>query len=194
MNHQVVANAFTKEEIERIHSLSHSFNSVQGYIMKNGENNDRNVDSDYRSSRVSWILLNKNTSWIYDKVLKIATELNSKVWMYDILSIEKLQYSVYESEENGHYDWHIDSTCIGLASNASTQPEWRKLSISVQLSDPSEYDGGELEFLVSRSATQAPKDLGAMIAFPSFLLHRVNPVTRGKRVSLVAWISGPRLK
>ena len=83
--------------------------------------------------------------------------------------------------EGGHYKWHID---VGseLSSN-------RKLSVTVQLTDPTEYEGGGLEFMnVDQTVSRA---IGSLIVFPSFLMHRVVPVTRGTRQSMVTWISGP---
>jgi PKHD-type hydroxylase len=66
----------------------------------------------------------------------------------------------------------------------------RKLSITVQLSDPDEYEGGELQFMVNQNIFTAPKDKGTAIIFPSFALHRVTPITKGSRKSIVGWISG----
>ena len=67
----------------------------------------------------------------------------------------------------------------------------RKLSVSVQLSDPSEYEGGDLELMVNRNYIKVPKEKGTIIFFPSYLTHRVTKVTSGKRNSLVAWFHGP---
>jgi len=82
---------------------------------------------------------------------------------------------------DGHYDWHVD---IGPGPYSL-----RKLSMSVQLSDPADYDGGELEFMAS--AESGIRTRGSLIVFPSFLQHRVTPVTRGIRASMVSWIAGP---
>lgn len=78
--------------------------------------------------------------------------------------------------------WHLD---LG-GDNLST----RKLSFSVQLSHPDEYDGGELELNLAHSTVVAPRTQGTLVVFPSFLVHRVAPVTRGVRRSLVSWASG----
>ncbi|MCK6649860.1 MAG: 2OG-Fe(II) oxygenase, partial [Bacteroidia bacterium] len=67
----------------------------------------------------------------------------------------------------------------------------RKLSISVQLSDAVEYEGGELQFMINQNIVTAPKEKGTAIIFPSFALHRVLPVTKGNRMSIVGWIAGP---
>jgi PKHD-type hydroxylase len=70
----------------------------------------------------------------------------------------------------------------------------RKFSISVQLSDPSDYEGCNLEFQAGNKVETAPRTLGAVIAFPSYVLHRVTPCTRGTRKALVAWTTGPKLR
>ena len=67
----------------------------------------------------------------------------------------------------------------------------RKLSITVQLSDATEYEGGELQFMVNQNIITAPKEKGTAIIFPSFCLHRVTPVIKGSRKSIVGWIAGP---
>jgi len=91
---------------------------------------------------------------------------------------EGVQIAAYKS--GGKYDWHMD---VGPGQNSS-----RKLSMSVQLSDPKSYEGGDLEFM--RVAQKSERDVGALIVFPSFLQHRVTPVTKGTRYSLVAWVHG----
>ena len=95
---------------------------------------------------------------------------------------EGVQVASYSG--GGHYGWHMD-VGQGVVST-------RKLSISVQLSDPADYDGGELEFLASGDC--GPRTQGTLIAFPSFLVHRVRPVTRGTRWSLVSWVAGPSFR
>ena len=85
--------------------------------------------------------------------------------------------------DSGFYDWHTDF--------AGITPR-RKLSISVQLSRPEDYDGGDLELLFTSSPYKAARERGKFIVFPSFCLHRVTPVTRGTRWSLVAWVLGTR--
>ena len=82
-----------------------------------------------------------------------------------------------------NYDWHID-----LGTGRFSR---RKISLSVQLSVASAYEGGELEFHISGLDREKMRQQGALIAFPSFLEHRVTPVTQGVRFSLVAWVDGP---
>jgi PKHD-type hydroxylase len=70
----------------------------------------------------------------------------------------------------------------------------RKLSVVLQLSDPSEYEGGDLEIMNCSEPTQVKKEKGLVTAFPSFMLHRVTPVTKGIRRTLVVWLTGPRFR
>ena len=97
--------------------------------------------------------------------------------------MDGIQYSEYY-EDGGHYDWHLDSMGDGIDLQ-------RKLSMTVQLSDPSEYEGGNLELFLGTSPTVVDKEKSLGIIFPSFRLHRVTPVTSGIRKSLVLWASGP---
>ncbi len=93
------------------------------------------------------------------------------------------QIARYSADVAGHYDWHID-----LGTGRFSR---RKLSLSVQLSAGEDYDGGDLEFHLSGLDAAKMREQGTLIAFPSFHEHRVTPVTRGERFSLVAWIDGP---
>ena len=97
----------------------------------------------------------------------------------------EIQYTEYHATEGGKYDWHHD---VDWNNSGGTD---RKLSLTVQLSDPSDYDGGYFEFLEVEQPPASSKTKGAVLAFPSYLAHRVAPVTRGVRRSLVAWFHGP---
>ncbi|MGB0178111.1 MAG: 2OG-Fe(II) oxygenase, partial [Owenweeksia sp.] len=79
-------------------------------------------------------------------------------------------------------DWHMDFGAGEISH--------RKLSMTVQLSDPADYEGGDLEFMINQKVVTAPRTRGTVIVFPSFILHRVTPVTKGVRHSVVGWVSG----
>ena len=101
--------------------------------------------------------------------------------------IENLQFTYYNSEEQGCYKAHVDPNCWSLPHN-------RKLSIVVQLSSPEEYEGGELKLYNSHEAITIKKEKGLVVSFPSYTLHEVTPVTKGERYSLVAWVHGPSFR
>jgi PKHD-type hydroxylase len=142
---------------------------------------------DIRVTNVSWIEMNQDTEWIYDKLAYIARNLNGQYYNFDLHGFwEHLQYTVYEGNENGHYDWHIDA--------GSTDECPRKFSIVLQLSDPSEYEGGELQIMIGKDVTTIEKKKGFLVAFPSYQMHRVTPVTSGIRRTLVVWVTGPAFR
>ena len=89
----------------------------------------------------------------------------------------------YDASVEGHYHWHFDG-------NAAGKPA-RKLSITFQMTDGTAYEGGDLEFNRTGEPTKAPRERGTFIMFPSYILHRVTPVTRGTRQALVGWCVGP---
>jgi len=114
----------------------------------------------------------------------IARSLNSKYYRFDLTCInDQLQYTIYHYKDHDKYDWHCDT---GANCNST-----RKLSLVLLLSDPEEYQGGNLELLMDKTPVSLRPKKGTVIAFPSFRLHRVTPVTGGTRRSLVTWVTGP---
>lgn len=146
-----------------------------------------NADDAIRKCETAWIELNPETSFIYETLGWVSRNLNGQFFDFDIWGFsEHLQYTVYGTEGD-HYDWHLDR---GEGINGSP----RKLSLVIQLSDPDEYEGGDLELMHSNTPTPVKKQKGLVVAFPSFMLHRVTPVTKGVRRSLVVWLTGPRFR
>lgn len=120
-------------------------------------------------------------AWMIERVAGVVNQVNREHWGFELVGAERLQFSAYGGGE--YYDWHVDLGAQPPFSN-------RKVSLSIQLNDPSEYDGGELEISVGTRNRIATRDKGAVILFPAYALHRVLPITRGTRYSLVAWIVG----
>ena len=141
--------------------------------------------ADYRKSRVCWIRPEETNTWIFSKAYEVVREANDRSFRMELSGFtEPLQLAEYA--ENGHYDWHLD---IGNGPLSI-----RKLSFIAQLTDPADYEGGEVELLYSREAQAATKDRGSITLFPSYMLHRVKAVTEGTRYSLVGWIGGPHYR
>ena len=142
------------------------------------------VGTAYRSSRVGWIPKQEEYRWLYTKLGDLVNEANASLWQFDLFGMaEPVQLTEYHAGEQGHYDWHTD---VGAGRTSH-----RKISISIQISDGSEYEGGELQFMSRRKPQSADKIPGKAYTFPSYLLHRVTPVTEGIRRSIVVWVSGP---
>lgn len=143
-------------------------------------------DAAVRVTQVAWLEPGPQTQALYEKLAGLVQALNSGNYRFDITGLETLQYTVYHASERGHYDWHIDY--------GRHNPRPRKISISIQLSDDSSYDGCDLQFQVGNTIGAAPRTRGTLVSFPSFYLHRVTPITRGTRKSLVCWVAGPAFR
>lgn len=162
---------FTASECAAIIDLGKRRNRSQGIA--------RGEFSSIRQSSVCFLPQDPESNWIYVKMSSVISAANERYRFHLHGYREPLQVAEYES--GGHYDWHLD-----LGSDVTSG---RKLSASVQLSDGDSYEGGELEFLNIKTPA-LPRSIGSVIIFPSYLPHRVKPVTRGIRQSLVAWIHG----
>jgi PKHD-type hydroxylase len=138
-----------------------------------------------RSSRIMWLAEDKKFDYLYKEMANILTKINDHCYKYSLYGFESFQYSEYPAEDNGHYTWHIDTSVRG------GQQHVRKLSFSAGLNDESEYEGGELEFWLGPEKISYRIKKGQIIVFPSYLLHRVAPVTKGVRKTLVGWSRGP---
>ena len=181
---------FTNEELDNIIEIGES---KQLEIAKTGTPvaNPDAPDKSLRQTEVSWIK-SEDAPWLYDKLAYIVNHLNSQYYDYDITGFyEDFQYGVYT--ENSHYGWHIDSGNSVDSDNVDKRPP-RKLSISLQLSDPEDYEGGELQIQNCDNPVNIKKERGFLCMFPSYTLHRVTPVTKGIRKSLVVWVTGPRFR
>jgi len=182
LNYYYFTNAFTPEEIVKIIEIGESQVKQSGTTVSNELESTVN---DYRVSEISWINDNPETKWIYDKLAHNAKLANKEMWNFDLWDYyDSLQYTKYYGN-GGHYDWHAD-----LGAGISN----RKLSCVLQLSTPEEYEGGDLEMNPGGGIVSVPKGLGTLCFFPSFLLHRVTPLTSGVRKSLVTWISGANFR
>tara|TARA_Y100000004_G_scaffold108885_1_gene122129 strand:- start:17156 stop:17740 length:585 start_codon:yes stop_codon:yes gene_type:complete len=169
-------NGFNPEELDRVDQLVSTLPLVQASTL-GGDT------SDYRRSSVRWVPQNDESDWLYEKLINMATEANNCLWNFDLVTAtEDLQFTEYYATNKGHYDWHLDTGPDNLSI--------RKVSITVQWSDPSEYEGGELELLRGRDPEIAPKGKGVVVMFPSYIMHRVTPVTKGTRKSFVLWLGG----
>jgi len=150
-------------------------------LLKQGRLGIGNEDIEVRRSRIVFLTIEDKYECLYRRIWETVQEFNQRFLCVDISGIEgNIQLARYDSSDLGFYNWHTDFARI--APN-------RKISISVQLSRPEDYEGGDLELLFDRQPYKAEKARGTLIAFPSFVLHRV---TRGTRWSLVAWIAGAR--
>lgn len=173
-------NAFTNEEVDNLISVIRDTEKIEKATTFN------NAGSDVRSSNVAWLDPKPEYEFYYRRLTDIVKEANNTFWKINLSYIEKLQFTEYSHLYEGHYNWHTDNFLCPVPSN-----NLRKLSFSMLLSDPGDFEGGEFEFKVSSERLIAEQKKGRIIFFPSPLLHKVNKVTRGTRMSLVGWVNGP---
>jgi len=169
-------------DVQKVEDLADTHPYTKGTIIGNDE-----IVESVRKSKIKWLYPNDDSQWLYDKIINMVVEANKTMWNFNLYSvIDSIQYTVY-SEGGGHYDWHMD---IGPGSISH-----RKVSVTIQLSDPSEYEGGDLELWYGGGGViQIPKNKGLTVIFPSFSMHRVTPITKGTRKSLVLWLGGEHYK
>jgi PKHD-type hydroxylase len=180
-NYYSFDSAFTEEQLGWISNLVEKYPFEKATTVGN---NCEDVDI-IRKSNIKWIHHDNLSYWLYDKIENMVVEAN-QIWNFNIHSvIDSIQYTEY-LEGGGHYDWHID---IGPGSI-----NHRKISITIQLSDSADYEGGDFEIWTGGEFKKLQRKKGCGILFPSFLMHRVTPITRGVRKSLVLWVGGDSYK
>ena len=171
---------FTKEECEKIISLNSKLEMKNAVV--GGHQGDGTLVEEKRRSKVGWIEWSPEFDWIFKKISEVVYASNSKWYGFHLSAMnEPFQLTHYSSEDQGHYDWHQD---LGPGAHSS-----RKLSIVVLLSEKESFEGGDLEIFMKGKANEMKQ--GTAICFPSYEPHRVAPVTKGERWSLVLWVSGP---
>lgn len=169
---------FSKEECEKIIDIGIKKGLDKAVIKRGYEKN-------YRNSKISWIYPNDNFEWVFKRVTEVVLNLNKRFFNFDLYGfMEGFQFTHYKKPD-GKYKKHIDKFFDGPI---------RKLSLSIQLSDPKSYLGGDFILHDGEVPITLPKEQGKLILFPSYVLHEVKPVTKGERYSLVAWITGPPMK
>ena len=143
-----------------------------------------------RATKVAWVPRGTQTETLYRRMEEAVLEINARFFRFDLSALAQLQYAVYGGQEGGHFDWHKD---YGRDPSAPEQ-EPRKMTLSLQLSEPSDYDGCDLQVRGGHQIDTAPRIRGTLIAFPANVLHQVTPIRSGIRRSLVAWAVGPEFR
>lgn len=175
-------NAFSYEEVKNIIKIGKAFSIGESKTA------DGKSFSEIRRSVNSWIPACDLTFDLYKKIQNLVDEAN-KTFTFDLISIETLQFTIYNEKYQGNYGPHIDKF-----ENPGQPGSHRKLSFSIQLTDPTKYEGGDLLIYNSKNPIVANKNIGTINFFPSYTLHEVTPVTKGERICLVGWVSGPKFK
>lgn len=174
---------FTPEELQLVEQQVQEIPFQPGITEAGGQDQGEGLEA--RNSMVKWIPFNAETKWIYDKIGDLALIANRDMFNFQLSHMpEQIQYTEYYGTNKGHYDWHMDIGTEGFM-------KFRKISVTVQLSGPDEYEGGDLQIWTGgQYPMTAPRGKGNVVIFPSFMMHRVTPVTSGTRKSFVLWLGG----
>ena len=202
---------FWPEQIMRIREICERREEEEA--LTQGTTKPEDAEHMMRKNKVTW----NNNEELYSMLRGPMNDVNQQSgWNYNITAIEPVQYTIYYGDEN-HYHWHTD-TIVGdnlqdKGENNILNGTIRKISCSIQLTDPSEYEGGDFELMVGDNTESEDKEndlkedgffnvkslplphfkeKGSAMFFPSFTYHRVKPVTKGTRRSLVVWFRGPK--
>lgn len=168
------ADAFTPDECDSIINIATRRQFSKAETGGRGGQHKRN-------STVRFLMPSAETDWVFRRMATITQTVN-RFFEFDLTAMnEGIQFTRYESP-GGNYDWHTDYG-PGMVT--------RKLSLTVQLTDPDEYEGGELELNPDGEVVTMERVRGRAYAFPSYTLHRVKPMVTGTRHSLVVWVGGP---
>lgn len=182
-------------EIDILRSI---VNNEQELFRGDVGNSSNENNSNIRRSDIAWLDMRVSEKYgqndIVPKLSNTLDSINAANFSYDLLTFTVPQITKYKSSEKGFYNWHTDCSSVN-------SPICRKLSWIIQLSDPTEYEGGRIGMVFADGNQHYlddanPKILekGTIIVFPSFMPHTITPVTEGTRYSLVGWCEGPRFR
>jgi len=177
---------FTPEECEHIIKAGELAEFQKGSI-----GGPKNVDLNVRDTDITWIEPLEENKWMFERLHDILLQVNHDKYQMDFSRFDGFQYSKYNVD--GHYDWHVD-----VENKPRPGGLFRKLSISIMLTDNDNYKGGAL--LINENggenkrATKLQPKIGDIVFFYSYLPHKVEKVTSGERITLVTWALGEKYK
>jgi len=173
------------EQVARLVGVLRDDRMAQG---RTGLGREQDVISEIRSGAVQWLGVDEIGESIYEHLFTLAVVANRELgWNFELDGITpQLQATRYAAEGREHYSWHMDW--------GAGRTRFRKVTVVAHLTDGGEYEGGALQLSNGSVPVEAVQRAGTCTVFPSFLLHRVTPVTAGTRLGLVAWALGPSFR
>lgn len=173
--------AFTKEECLQLRKIFASDEADSDFMKGEG------------GKKLTFISLERTAcvKWVYDRVMAFCKKANAENYKFgkELWPVRDVYINRYSSSSMDHRGWHVDGVLTDNENYAT-----RKLSVAVQLSDENEYEGGDFEFMAYHQPKDNIKEIGTLLVFPAFEWHRVTPVTKGDRFSLVLFVHGVPFK
>jgi len=181
---------FSNEELNLIDEYCASYDTEKSYVVSHDGMSieDKNI----RLSGIKMHQYNEKNAWFFQRLLQATEHINDNFFNFELSGFDFFQYTEYDGK-GSNYDWHTDMV-FGEQLPKGMELT-RKISASLILSDQEEYKGGNFEILIGgQKIEHVEQKRGSIIFFPSFIMHRVAPLTEGKRKSLVFWVMGPKFK
>lgn len=180
---------FNDEQCDSILEMAQDIPSERSKI---GTDTGIRENDDFRRSNIRFIQeADTRFQFLFDDIWKMARQANNDWFDFQLSKLDYIQLAEYDSAELGEYKRHHDVFWM------NGDPKYhRKLSCVIQLTDPSEYEGGDLLFHNTSAVPDSNeiRERGTVIFFPSFVEHQASAVTKGIRHSLASWIDGPKWK
>lgn len=177
-----VCGVFSPPECEQIIAIAHTAVFRDAKLTGSVQSHTR------RLAQTIWLDEQSAADWVFRRMLETFATVNRDHFDFELHEFsEKMQVALYEVQVGAFFDWHIDSGTSALSVR-------RKLTMVVQLSEEGSYSGGQLETNADGYLREASRCVGSALILPSFMLHRVRPITRGNRYSLTLWSHGPAFK
>jgi PKHD-type hydroxylase len=187
----VLDSVFSPAELTTIENYCKSLPLTTGESPEGTEHIEKDEEK-FRVSNVGFHSANDpKLKFVFEKFNGVFEYVNSMFYNFDINGYDYFQYAEYDAKESGRYNWHMD---LGLNNLSENVYSTRKLSMSMLLNTPGvDFEGGEFQTFFAKEIN-VPLKRGQILIFPSFIVHRVKPVTKGIRKSLVIWVTGPGFK
>jgi PKHD-type hydroxylase len=179
---------FSEDELKAIDAMCATQAVSTGTVVSDAKGVQ---NTEIRKSNIAMHYPNQENQWFFDKMINLTDHINKNFYQMDLLGFDFFQYTEYESK-GSKYDRHMDMIMGDKVPVELYCP--RKLSMSLILSNPEEYTGGEFEFDTGGQPEYALQTRGRVLAFPSYVIHAVKPIKKGKRRSIVFWCLGPKFK
>jgi PKHD-type hydroxylase len=184
--------AFTEEELNDIENYCETFDKETAKVFDPIKDLDK-----IRKSKVAWFnkFEHPKLHSFFNTLNLVIEQVNEDYYNYDLNGYSNIQYTTYDGDELGQYGYHIDMHTGNVMEDEHLKyGESRKLSLSLILSDSNSYEGGNFTMKTGEYEFEVEQKRGRILFFPSFFLHKVHPVTKGVRKSIVAWVEGPKFR
>lgn len=176
--------AFEPNQLDKIEEYCSSLQLQDGVTV--------GANEDFRLSKLTFVKKDENTDWIFNTFNNIIENLNNQFYGFNLYGYDAFQYTTYNADVLGKYDWHMDTILDCEMQDSMREQSTRKLTLVMVLNDG--FTGGEFQLNLGSEENAVTLDMprGKIYAFPSFVLHRVKPVLTGTRKSIVIWVEGPK--